>query len=141
MKVFCFRIGPEGYAVETDQVVEVVNQPEVSPVPGGPVFLKGVFLYRTYVVPLFNEAKVLGTKNTETARTRLLVIKGPEGLFGIEAEMEGVFEVEAQPHDVPSNVPEKRRTFLKGLIKKGDSIYGLINIDSFVLDNLRSLEV
>ncbi|RME63566.1 MAG: hypothetical protein D6778_09415 [Nitrospirae bacterium] len=141
MKVFCFRIGTEGYAVDTDHVVEVIKRPMVSPLPQGPAYLKGIFLYKTYVVPILNERTVLCVKNEEKGYNKVLILRAPEGILSLEAKMEGVYVVEDELIEVPENIPERTRVFLKGLLRKAEGIYGLINIDAFVLDNLRNLEV
>jgi chemotaxis signal transduction protein len=140
LKGLCLEIGPEGYAVETSGVVEVIRKPVVTPLPESSVPVKGIFLYRTNLVPLIDETLVFGIATGNDSDLKVVVLKGPEGLFGIEAKVEGVFEFEGEPMGLAENIPEGRRGFLKGLLKRGQKVYGLINIDAFVLENLKTLE-
>jgi len=142
LKLLCFRIYSEGYAVETSKVVEVVRRTLITPLPESPLPIKGIFLYRNKAVPLMNEVVLFGASSTsnDSKYNKIIIVKGPEGLFGIEALIEGVIDMKKELINVPEEVQAQKRIFLKGLIKTDQQIYALLNIESFVLENLKKLE-
>jgi purine-binding chemotaxis protein CheW len=70
------------YAVELTAVREVVPDPEVTPLPGGPPWLLGIFNLRGEVVPLFDTAWLLGLEPAPPADqvTVADTAAGPAGL-------------------------------------------------------------
>ncbi len=143
MKALCMKIGSEYYALNGESVLEIIRLPMVVPVPEIDLPVKGIFLYRNQVVPLLDVQKILAAINGDEneGNTKVVIIKGPEGIFGIDCNIEGVFEFETMPMELPEGIPEQRRIFLKGILRMEDNVYGLLNIGAFVLENLKTPEV
>ena len=62
-----FSVGDEHFAVELRSVEEVVESPELRPVPGASESLLGVFPLRDGMVPLFAPAHALGVHSPAPA--------------------------------------------------------------------------
>jgi purine-binding chemotaxis protein CheW len=60
MQALVLPLHADRYALELTAVREVVPQPEVTPLPGAPAPLVGVFNLRGEVVPVFDTAALLG---------------------------------------------------------------------------------
>lgn len=59
-ELLTFRIGTEWYALELGAVTEIVEAPDIRPVPGSADTLRGVFGHRDGLVPLYSGARILG---------------------------------------------------------------------------------
>jgi purine-binding chemotaxis protein CheW len=59
-ELLIFRIGPEQFGLELRAVDEVVETPDVRPVPEPPPDLLGVFSHRDHLLPLYSPANLLG---------------------------------------------------------------------------------
>jgi purine-binding chemotaxis protein CheW len=71
------------YALELTAVREVVREPEVTPLPGAPPALLGIFNLRGEVVPVFDTAWLLGLEPAPPADqvTVADTAAGPAGLI------------------------------------------------------------
>jgi len=49
-----FHLGGEGYALEVARVQEVIDLTQLTQVPGGPKYLRGVINLRGHVVPVYD---------------------------------------------------------------------------------------
>ncbi len=59
MLALCFQVGPTRLALDVQQVREVVPRVVLSPIPHGPAWLAGVFVYRGQVVPVVDLHRLL----------------------------------------------------------------------------------
>jgi purine-binding chemotaxis protein CheW len=62
-----FRVGAESFALPVEQVLEVAELGELSPVPGAPPSVLGVRNLRGQVLPVIDLATVLGTAPANSA--------------------------------------------------------------------------
>jgi purine-binding chemotaxis protein CheW len=67
MQALLLPLNADLYALELTAVREVVPAPEVTPLPGAPPALLGVFNLRGEVVPLFDTARLLGLASAPAA--------------------------------------------------------------------------
>jgi purine-binding chemotaxis protein CheW len=82
MQALLLPLHADLYALELAAVREVVPDPEVTPVPGAPPAVLGVFNLRGEVVPLFDTAALLGLDSAPAA-DRVTVCGTPVGLAGL----------------------------------------------------------
>ncbi len=60
-----FRVGRERFALELRAVDEAVEAPELRPVPECDGALRGVFVLREHLLPLYSAERVLGTRERD----------------------------------------------------------------------------
>ena len=70
------RVGGEEYALSVDQVVEVDELGDVTPLPGAPSTFLGVRNLRGQVVPVVDLATVLGIDGAECRRAMIVEGEG-----------------------------------------------------------------
>jgi len=83
-----FKLGQEEYAVDINQVEEIIRIPEITTIPDVPYHIKGVICLRGNVLPVVNLRSRFGMEEMDfDNRSRILVIKLTSGdmtaLFGI----------------------------------------------------------
>lgn len=73
-QVVIFRVGEGSYALAIDTVREVVQWSPPSPVPDAPPAVEGVLDLRGEVIPVFEVARLLGTRrSTPDQEARILI--------------------------------------------------------------------
>ena len=78
MLFLLFRIGTERYALDANQVVEVVPLVRVKKIPQSPVGLAGVINYRGLPVPVIDLSELaLGQPAQVRVSTRIILVKYP----------------------------------------------------------------
>src|SRR4051812_50129992 len=82
MQALLLPVGEDLYALELTTVREVVPDPELTPLPGAPPALLGVFNLRGEVVPAFDVARLLGLPPAPAA-DQVTVAETPAGPAGL----------------------------------------------------------
>jgi len=82
MQALVLPLHADLYALDLTAVREVVRDPEVTPLPGAPPTLLGVFNLRGEVVPLFDTARLLGLESAPPA-DQVTVADTSGGLAGL----------------------------------------------------------
>ena len=86
------RLGGDRYALDIQQVVEVVPLVDIMPVPQAPPAVSGVFTYRGFPVPVVDLCQLtLNRPASPTLSTRIVVVRIPDDrgelhLLGLIAE-------------------------------------------------------
>ena len=119
--------------------IEGINWvPEITPVYGAPDYVKGLLNQRGQVVTVFDLGKRLGLDECQqTKQSRIVLIK-----FGIEyigLLVDAITEVVVSPaKDVkppPGNSMDVQGAFFSGILKKGNKLIALLNVDE-ILNNI-----
>jgi purine-binding chemotaxis protein CheW len=84
MQALLVPLHGDWYAIELTRVREVVPAPVVTPLPGAPPALTGVFNLRGDVVPLFDTAALLGLAPGDSA-DQIVVADTAGGAVGLLA--------------------------------------------------------
>jgi chemotaxis-related protein WspB len=82
-----FRIGSEGYVLDTAQIAEILPLLEITPVPQAPAGVAGLINYRGKPVPVIDLSELtLGRPARPHISTRLILVRHGEHLLGLIAE-------------------------------------------------------
>jgi purine-binding chemotaxis protein CheW len=106
MQALLLPLHDDLYALELTAVREVVPEPEVTPLPGAPACLLGIFNLRGEVVPLFDTAWLLGLE-PGLACDQVTVADsgaGPAGLVSHRRPRREALGVTAGPASLPAAV-------------------------------------
>lgn len=124
-----FSLGDERFAIPAACVLQVAVLKEFTPLPGAPPPLFGVTHWRGEVLTILDLRELLGVRvHGLTDLGRVLVIDGPDRLFGIVADaVSDMKEINSQ--DVRP-LPEDGSG---GSLLRGATREGLLVIDSTVL--------
>jgi purine-binding chemotaxis protein CheW len=72
-EIAVFKIGSEEYALEIENLQEIIKYTKETPVPEAPEFVDGIINLRGIVIPIFSLPERLGFKKDITLNTKILV--------------------------------------------------------------------
>jgi purine-binding chemotaxis protein CheW len=139
IQLVSFRLGPETFAVNVEQVREIGKVERITRVPKMPNFIEGVMNLRgqiTTIIDLRRRFGILG-EDSRTAQSRVIVAEIGDIQIGIIVDsVQDVIRVPSKslsppPKTVTSNVDAK---FLTGICKMPDNLIMLIDLLS-ILEN------
>ena len=82
-----FRIGSEGYVLDTAQIAEILPLLEITHVPHAPAGIAGLINYRGRPVPVIDLSQLmLGEPARPHISTRLVLVRYGDRLLGLIAE-------------------------------------------------------
>jgi len=105
IQLVIFRLLDEEFALPTDAVQEILNLPEVVPLPKAPAFIAGIFNYRGIVTPVVNQRRRMGLPEiADAARQRVVMLD----LDGIKTGflVDSITEILRVPRQMLENPPE-----------------------------------
>ncbi|OFY84321.1 MAG: hypothetical protein A3F72_14530 [Bacteroidetes bacterium RIFCSPLOWO2_12_FULL_35_15] len=141
MQLIIFKLGKEEYAMNIDQIKEVVITPRIAKVPQTAMYIKGVANIRGNIIAImdleerFNLIEKTDQPNSETIANYTLVVESEEFKVGILVkEVPNTLSVNTT--DIDSSSEIIRYTALderciKGIVKSGERM--IIMIDMFEL--------
>ena len=118
------------------KVNEVIQLPEITPMPKTPEYMKGVINLRGQIIPIIDLRLALNMEKIEyDKQTCVIIVKMEVGSiekmvgFIVDCVSE-VFEIESENIELPPNYCENLdNDFLKGIGKVKDKIVMLLDID------------
>ncbi|HEY0392173.1 MAG TPA: chemotaxis protein CheW [Solirubrobacterales bacterium] len=119
------RVAAEHYALPVEQVLEVADLGEITPVPGSPTQIAGVRNLRGQVIPLIALASVLGLAGEEPSR--IVVAESAELRAGLLVdEVLDVVELPPASEQVESD-------YLLGAYLVDGELIGALDLDAVLL--------
>lgn len=79
LKVLCFMLADEEYAVDLMEVKEIIKVPEITDVPRVPDFILGIISLRGIIIPVFDLRKRLGLEARERTRSAKIIVASDNG--------------------------------------------------------------
>jgi purine-binding chemotaxis protein CheW len=131
-----FTIGGETFAIEIDQVREIIRPRRVTPVPRAPESITGILSHRGAIITVLDLSGRLGVNHGSPAGAkRIIVVRKGGGLCGLMVD--GVGRVVMLPasavEPVPAGLAEENREFVSGIARHREAMLILLNLDK-VLD-------
>lgn len=121
-----FNLGNVDLAVPIEKVKEVIEVDEVSPLPGAPDYVRGMFNLRNSVIAIIDLLKKLDVR-TEEASNKVIVLEDvPAGL--VVTRLRGIFRTEEENIQPAEDLAGVEESLLEGIIKTEEG--GVI----FILD-------
>jgi len=131
-----FTLDSEVFAIEIGRIREVIDYLNVTPVPRMPVFLRGVINLRGNVVPVIDLRLMLGMKATEKKVdtciiiTEVMIEENSLHLGMLADSVQEVIDVDASQIDPAPKLGTMLNTdFIRGMGKRGDAFFIILNID------------
>jgi purine-binding chemotaxis protein CheW len=132
VEVLIFQLDQQKFALEIDQIREIIRFRESTTVPNTAPFLEGIISFRGRIVPVINGRMRLGLRSVKPdAKTSIIVVRdGPE-LYGILVDS-SLQVVPLQQDSVSPSVSKDFLQFVRGAFTyKNQNIY-LLNLESFL---------
>ncbi|MEN6462551.1 MAG: chemotaxis protein CheW [Syntrophomonas sp.] len=120
VQLVSFLLGNEEFAVEIENVREIIRYPEIVKVPNVPEYIKGVISLRDNLMPIVDMRLKLETGNEDiTDSTRVVVVDVENMTVGLVVDR--VYEVARIPKDTifppPQALAGQARERLKGIAR------------------------
>lgn len=131
LQLVAFRLGNETYAVDIQQVQEIIRMQRITAVPGAPFFVEGVINLRGRIIPVIDLRKRLGLPpGEETDEVRIVVVEVPPHKVGMIVDaVEEVLRLSTENIEAPSSlVASVDEQYLKGVGKTEDRLVVLLDL-------------
>jgi purine-binding chemotaxis protein CheW len=135
-KFVTYKLDKENYALDIDQVREVVDYTSITKVPQMPDFVRGVINLRGSVVPVVDLRAKFGMPPTKrTVDTRILIVEvtvdQESTILGALADaVKEVIELEPEQVDPPPKIGTRLKTdFIRGVGKRDNEFIVILDVD------------
>ena len=134
IEMLSFLLGDEEYAVMVDAVKEVLKTRDLTPVPNSPDYVLGVMALRGPVLPIIDLCKRLGLPpRKRDEKSRIIVVSVNEEDAGIQVDrVTGVIRILPDAMRPTPETIEHGAEFLRGIARKDDKLYILLDIEKAV---------
>ncbi|RMG74857.1 MAG: purine-binding chemotaxis protein CheW [Nitrospirae bacterium] len=122
VRLLCFFLGSEVFALKMDDVSEIIKPYRITPIPKTPDYLLGVITLRGKIIPVLDlkrKLKVSEQKTEDTDadrhyRDKIIIGRGPKGPIGFYSErVVGVLDVlEEELKKGPTHINEEQSRFI-----------------------------
>ena len=120
LEILRFKLAEEIYAFETNDIREVFNVQEITPLPSTPVFLKGIINVRGEILSVIDIKSFFDLEEKKlTPPYNIVILQKQDKMLGILAEgIDGVFHIskENMQDSLPTLDSSKHR-YLKGITR------------------------
>lgn len=130
-----FKLGDELFAINVDQVREVLDLSQITKVPTAPAYMRGVVNVRGSAIPVVDLRLKFGLPATaDTCNTRIVVMEltldgEPTVLGGIADSVHEVIELDAAQITPPPSIAMRWRSeFIQGMGRRGDQFLIILDI-------------
>lgn len=129
MQVTCFCVGEAEYAIDIMRVREVIQPTSLIQVPHAPAFVEGLLELRGQFLPVLDLRKRFGAD--PAPERKIVVVTVGDRLVGLLVDrVTEVTRIEpADLKEAPPMAVGPSSRFLAGLVKTGDRVLLLIDLD------------
>jgi purine-binding chemotaxis protein CheW len=141
MQLVAFRVGAEEFGVDVKKVEGVISLVDITRMPRAPRFVEGIINLRGQIIAVVDLASRLGIETSERGpSTRIVVVEAQDVKVGLTVDSPEVInidkeDVEASPALAGGDVES---SFIKGVVKLGDRLLILLDVDRVLSDEERS---
>ncbi|GAB6180538.1 chemotaxis protein CheW [Desulfotomaculum defluvii] len=126
-----FQLNDQQYALPINETQEIIRMAEVTRLPNTSYHVEGIINLRGTILPVISLNRRLGLPETELNEdTRIIVVENKGNKVGMIVD--SVLEVGRYTEDEvePPNMIGENVEYLKGVVKKGDQLWLLVNLDT-----------
>ncbi|MDY0038966.1 MAG: chemotaxis protein CheW [Desulforhabdus sp.] len=143
MLLLIYCVGKERYGLDSNQIIEVVPQVILKPLPHAPDYVAGLFNYRGNIVPVVDLCALIGSAPCEPLlSTRIILVEypgadGEQHVLGLLAER--VTEtLNCNEEDFnPPGITVPGDAYLGDVFVDGEGMVQRIRIDAILPESLR----
>ncbi|MBN2639778.1 MAG: purine-binding chemotaxis protein CheW [Bacteroidales bacterium] len=137
-----FSLADELFAIDVQQVIQVMQATSFTPVPQAPGFLKGVTNFNGKIIPVVNLHQKFGFKESSNSDHQLIIIlsvlyQDNDVEIGILVDdSDEVFEWnpnDIKPYPVSGN--QEKGAFIQGVLNRKDRFSFVLKVNSLFDDN------
>lgn len=131
MKQFCtFKIEEEIFAIDVNQIQEIINLPKFTNIPRAKNYVNGMFTLRGQIVTNLCLSTLFNLGSKHGSNHCIILRKDPDPISMNVNEVLDIIDIEqSQIEESPDALPENIKQYLDGIIKLNDKIITLIDIN------------
>ena len=137
-KVLTFFIGDQVYGIEIPEVIEIIEVPPITAVPGVPSYIKGIINVRSKIVPVVNIRSRFGKEEIPYDERTCIIVLEFDGGNQAGIIVDRVREVtQAKPEEIcatPANKNVNANHYIKNIIENSEGIKLLLNCEKLVME-------
>jgi purine-binding chemotaxis protein CheW len=140
MQLVAFKVGREEFGVDVKKVEGVISLVDVTRMPRAPRFVEGIINLRGQIIAVVDLASRLGIEAGEHGpASRIVVVEAQDVKVGLVVDLPEVInidkeDIEASPALAGGDVES---SFIKGVVKLGDRLLILLDVDKVLSDEER----
>lgn len=126
-----FQLNDQQYALPINETQEIIRMADVTKLPNTNFYVEGIINLRGTILPVISLNRRLGLPETEINEdTRIIVVENNGNKVGMIVD--SVLEVGrfTQKEVEPPNLVGDNVDYLKGVVKKGEQLWLLVNLDT-----------
>ncbi|WP_340021082.1 chemotaxis protein CheW [Paenibacillus sp. FSL K6-1096] len=129
-----FGIGQEHYAIPISEVHEIIRMQEITEVPNGRYYVKGIINLRGKIVPVLSLRVLLDLEETAyTKHTRILVVHHQEEALGVIVDKVNKVTTFSDIQPAPDSIAGVSGSFFKGVGFSSEELVGILKLDEILL--------
>jgi len=123
-----------GYGIKISDIQEIIRVQDITEVPGGRSYVKGVINLRGVIVPIVSLRKWFGLRDdVVTKTTRFVILKSGGESAGIIVDKVNKVTTFTAIHPPPDKVGSMGGAYLTGIGQSSTGLIGILNLRDFVL--------
>ncbi|MFH1149819.1 MAG: chemotaxis protein CheW [Actinomycetota bacterium] len=140
MQLVAFKVSREEFGVDVKKVEGVISMVDITRMPRAPRFVEGIINLRGQIIAVVDLADRLGIESPERgSATRIVVVEAQDVKVGLIVDSPEVInidreDIEASPALASSEV---ETSFIRGVVKLGDRLLILLDVDRVLTDEER----
>ncbi|MBW4084245.1 chemotaxis protein CheW [Paenibacillus sp. S150] len=129
-----FGVDNEHYAIPISDVHEIIRMQEITEVPNGRHYVKGIINLRGKIVPVLSLRVLLDMKEAaETKHTRILVVHHQEEAIGVIVDNVNKVTTFSDIQPPPENVSGISGSLFTGIGISSSALVGILKLDEILL--------
>ncbi|NOQ78143.1 MAG: chemotaxis protein CheW [Gammaproteobacteria bacterium] len=130
-----FTLGNESYGVDVLHVQEILQYPEISPVPGSPEYVLGIINLRGEVITVCDIRMMLGLADQAiTKETRIVMMELADQKMGILVDnVNKIIKIKAS--DIDTTTLSEGNRIIQGTWQQKGQLYILLSINELMKGN------
>jgi len=127
-----FKVGYESYALELNEIQEIVEQPRINPFPGAPEIVAGAIAFHGRIVPVISMPKLLNFP-TGKIGTRLIVLVNERGPIALGVDQVGsIISLDSSAFNPIQSFTERK--YISDVVNWRGTMLGLLQLDQVQTD-------
>ena len=135
-QIVIFQLGNEEYAVDITQSKQIIKITKITPVPNTPEYVKGVINLRGQIVPVVDLRKRFDIEGS-IENERIITVEVRGSLIGLVVDnINEVLWFETEELEPAPEVDGGiKQEYIKGVVKRGERLLVLIDLDKMLFEH------
>ena len=145
LQVITMQVGSQVFAIDIMQTREIISTPAISPLPFTEDYVLGIFQFRGKTVLAVDLGKKVGMDQINSEDVSFTVIVESEGyqLGFVLGQMPATAKLDGDSIQEIGDIltdTTRQETYIKGIVRSGESSVYWMDVEEFVADNKVKLD-